>query len=117
LPDGALIVYDQNLRLAEPPGCPYRRKWLLIRYGQMDGECGTDSGGADDPQRAAVAPNDTHYGGKTEPAAGEFRREKRVEDLRLHRVIHAAAVIADFEANVDARRRRVADIGFRQIVL
>src|SRR4051794_22415846 len=48
---------------------------------------------------------------EAQAATGEFRGEERIENTRLRRLVHAAAVIAHFEADVVAGRKIVAPAG------
>gem|GEM_PF-6240840 len=66
-------------------------------------------------QRALVPANDAEHRGETQPASGELRRVKRIEDSRLRLRAHAAAVIGDLQENVFARNQIEVHEGAREV--
>ena len=84
--------------------------------GQQDFESRAPARLAEDFERALVPADDAEHGGQAEPAPGEFRGEKRIENPRLHFGRHAAAVVRDFEAEVVALRQVRGEKGAREIL-
>ncbi len=94
-------VPDAALARAPPPPSPRAARR------EQQAEDGAPPGRAVDAQRAAVPAHDAENGGEAEAAAGELRREERLEDAIDGARVHARAVVAHLEGDVAAGRERL----------